>query len=150
MPDTLHLRDAVEPGGRFSYQDYYVNGRRLAGMIDTRGCLPPFGWLSNPGFEQRFRRMLLLEELPDYDPQRIPLYVCNRCADYLCGYYSAVITREDDKIVWSDLRMGYIDYTALDDEQTYVCQAEDSGNPLRFSFDADQYRAVIEKGIPNP
>src|SRR5215217_6735470 len=150
MPDTLQFRDNVEPGGKFSYQDYHVNGRRLAGMIDPRGCLPPFGWLNNPEFEQRSRRMLLLEELPDYDPHRVPLYVCNRCADYLCGYYSVVITREDDRFIWSGFRMGYINHPAPAGEQSYVCQPEDSGKLLRFSFDADQYRAAIEKGSQNP
>lgn len=118
-------------------------------MVDTRGCLPPFGWTTTD-FEQRSRRMLLLEELPDYDPQRVPIYVCNRCADYLCGYCSAVITREDDRIIWTDFRMGHVVCRQPEDEQTYICEPEDSGKWLRFSFDADEYRAVIGKGVRIP
>ncbi|RYD18318.1 MAG: hypothetical protein EOP88_22995 [Verrucomicrobiaceae bacterium] len=148
-PDILQFQTEVERGTGALYRDYHVNGRRLADLVDTRGHISPFGWTTED-YQEQFRRQLLLEEEPEQDPDRIPLFVCHICADYLCGYFSTLITCEDDRIIWSDLRMGHIDYPPPDNISTYVLQPEDSRRWLRFSFDADEYRAAIEKGTRNP
>lgn len=147
-PDILQFQTEVDRATGIPYRDYYVNGRRLADLVDTAPLVTPFAGTYD--YQEHFRQMLLLEATPDHDPERIPLYVCAQCGDLLCGYFSAAITREDDLIVWSDLRMGYFAYPPPDCEETYVLQPEDSRRWLRFSFDADQYRVAIEKGTRNP
>lgn len=149
MPNILELREAIAPEGKFPYQDYYINGRRLADRLDVGGSLPPLGWFT-PEADIRSRRVLLLDEEFSYDKERLPLFVCNWCGDYLCGYIAASVTRQGNQIIWSDFTNA--DFNDFDSEgnMQLTYREIEGGSRLRFSFDADQYRAAIEKGIPNP
>ncbi len=149
MPNILQLREAIAPEGKFSYQDYYINGRRLADRFDTGGSLPPLGWFT-PEVDLHSRRVLLLDEEFEHDPERLPIFVCHWCGDYLCGYVSALVTRQGDQVIWSDFARA--DFNSFDSEgcMQLTYREIERGSRLRFSFDADQYRAAIENGTQNP
>ncbi|RYD18621.1 MAG: hypothetical protein EOP88_21940 [Verrucomicrobiaceae bacterium] len=149
MPNLLQLRDTLEPERGYSYQDYYINGRRLADRMNLGGQVPPLGWF-NPEADQRARRLLLLDEEFTPDPGRVPLFVCHWCGDELCGYVAALVTRQGDQVIWSDFSK--VDYNSFDaDGGMLLAHREiEGGSRLRFSFDAEQYRVAIEKGTQNP
>jgi hypothetical protein len=148
MIDTLQLRNAIHPNGQGQYWDFYVNGRRLADRLETQGDIPPFGWVT-VDFDRMSRRLLLLEEPFGYERARLPLYVCHLCADYLCGFFSASIVREGDRIIWSNFAMARYDYEATDEADPFIYTQNKNAEWMRLSFDVNQYRSAILEGMPS-
>lgn len=73
-------------------------------------------------------------------PGRLPLYVCQICADIGCGAITVEVARPDGLVAWQDFRM----------ENGYTEQSEliDLGGLGPFTFDADGYRTTLL--LPTP
>lgn len=148
MSNILRLQNTVELTKGYNYQDFYINGCRLADEIKAGGNIPPLGWFTNEA-DQHSRKLLLLEEDFEHEPGRVPLYVCSFCGDYLCGYIAASVTRENDRIIWSDFADAYCDYSSPGGCVEIKHRQNETLSRLRFSFDAEQYRNAILEGAPN-
>lgn len=147
MPNTIQLRNAFESERSCRYQDFYINGRRLADQFENVGRVPPLGWLIDEA-DLHSRRLLFLEEDFESDSERVPLYVCNFGGDYLCGYLAASVTREDDRIIWSNFAEANCDYSNPDGSLEIKYEQHETLSRLRFAFDAEQYRNAILEGTP--
>ena len=118
--NSLQLRSAIRERTRCSYWDYYVDGRRLADILDIGDFIPPIGWLG-PEMELHFLSMLLRKSDGDLDGGRTALFVCAECGDYGCGVLSCIIERTDDGIIWRDFGMqtNYDDEVLVDAKNRY-------------------------------
>ena len=105
---------------RCSYWDFYIDGRRLADVLNIGDFIPPIGWLGSDS-ELHFLSMLMRKTTGDLGGSRIPLFVCPECADYGCGVVSCVIERNGDGIVWRDFGMqtNYDDDIRVDEHDRY-------------------------------
>ena len=134
MPDSLQLRTGYRSRTDCTYLDFYVNGSRLSDLLKINDFIPPLGWLSRE-VEDHFRRMLIRKEPSDFQPERIPLFVCPECVDYGCGVGTVRITREDNLIIWSDFRL------ERDYDDDFMDAPEETH--LRFSFNASEYYQLL-------
>ncbi|WP_405095565.1 hypothetical protein [Micromonospora sp. NBC_01412] len=93
--------------------DFLVDGVSLLDMIRAR--LPGFLlvsplWVSSP-LAVEFHATALLGEGPsdlhEGDPEgHVALFMCPHCAIGGCGVLSARLTRDDDRVVWTDVAQG--------------------------------------------
>ena len=96
------------------------------------------------GFEPRE----LLETgalLPAVPPRRVAVYRCE-CGEPGCGCVAYVISRDGDRILWSDAR----DYVGVFHAPLLDAETMSDGKPLDiedFVFDADQYFDEIDRAM---
>ena len=133
MPNILELRPNFR---KHACADYFINGKRLADILDIGGLISPFGWLDTRS-EDQFGRMLLGLAKSDFRENRIPLFICSECADYGCGVGSCEIEFTDETATWKNFGWE----TNYEDKLI-----PHGGNPnLRFSFELMQYRSVFQR-----
>ncbi|CAN5131457.1 hypothetical protein BH23VER1_BH23VER1_27440 [soil metagenome] len=101
MADKLTFQPGFRQRTNGNYDDYFVNGQRLADTLRIGDFIPPFGWLDK-AVESRFAEMLLRKTPSDLRKGRVPLFVCPECVDYGCGVGTCMIDREGDLIAWRD------------------------------------------------
>lgn len=130
MADKLTFRSGHRRQTNCNFDDYYVNGKRLADILRIGDFIPPFGWLDQ-AVESRFADMLLRKIPSDLREGRVPLFVCPECVDYGCGVGTCEIERQGDSIVWQNFGWE----TDYEDD---VIQ-DDRDRELVFRFDCDDY-----------
>ena len=134
MLKTLAL-DWVEDNRRGRFLDFVVSGRSLFMEMRRRGydLVPRLSGKLVP-LDVEARDLLLLEREGDTESGRVALYVCAGCGDYGCGVVSAMISRIDSDIQWSDF---------VWEQGPEVVPIENLG-PFRFR--EDDYRKTIQSG----
>jgi len=98
--DRLTFRPGHRNRSRCDYDDYYVNGKRLAEILNIADFIPPFGWLES-NLESEFANMLLLQAPSNLRTGRIPLFVCPECVDYGCGVGTCNVQLSAGIVTWS-------------------------------------------------
>ncbi|RQH06870.1 hypothetical protein [Bradyrhizobium sp. RP6] len=114
MSDQLELVALHRSGGgsppkqeRYTF-DFVVNGQSLfavtgASNFDLSGCLsvpqrePELAVRLNDGLAR-----LLTSAVPIGGSNRTALYVCPECGDLACGAITALVSRSDGVVRWSD------------------------------------------------
>jgi hypothetical protein len=86
--------------------------------------------------DPRFARQLLLREESDFASGRVPLFVCECCADLECGALTVAVERRDQAILWRDF--GYEGH----DGRTPTASDEITRTGP-FVFDRVQYDSVL-------
>jgi hypothetical protein len=125
------------------FLDFVVDGRSLYGELGG-GNITPLGWSDADWHGQVVNRLLLLTPA-DLAENRQELYVCSECGDTGCGSITAVVTRQDDRFVWSDFAH-YVNYSYTENEHhTIRRQGYEHVGP--FAFDAAAYRKVLQGGL---
>lgn len=136
MPDRLTFESGHRQRTRCDYQDYVVNGKRLADTLKIGDFIPPFGWLSSE-VESSFAEMLLKIKPSDLRAGRIPLFVCPECVDYGCGVGTCRVEIMDGIVTWKDFGWE----TNYDDE----LNQEPVDRELVLRFDEDDYRRLLDQ-----
>ena len=136
MPDQLTFKPAQRKRTRCDYKDYFINGKRLADILDIGDFIPPFGWLDSE-VEKHFAEMLLGGKPSDLRAGRIPLFVCPECVDYGCGVGTCQIEIKDDKVIWREFGWE----TNYEEE----LNQEDIDKTLVLSFDISEYQKLFPK-----
>ncbi len=119
----------LTPG--FGFSDFHLGRYRLARHLGTKliGVLD---------VDPKYARQLLLAEPSDFPSGRVPLYVCECCADLDCGAITVKVVRAEDAFVWSDFAH----------EAPHAEGPAPSTEVLRrtgpFAFDATQYRSALQ------
>jgi hypothetical protein len=106
---TLHRIGSTSPLKQERYTfDFMVNGTSLfkateASSLDMCGCL------SDPRFEREEARRfngrianMLTSDVPVNGSHRAALFVCSECGDLACGAITALVSRNDLVVQWSD------------------------------------------------
>ena len=138
MTSILELRPGFRQRTSCSYWDFFVDGKRLADVLNIRDFIPPLGWL-DAGTEQHFVDMLLRKSDGDLPYNRVPLFVCPECADYGCGAFSCVIERTPSGIEWREFGMQN-DY----DDEIHANQLDTS---TVLTFDSTQYYNALRSRL---
>lgn len=113
-----------------NYPDFKIGKLNLAVHLDVGKSI---GVLS---VDKRYAKQLLLKEASELESGRIPLYVCECCADLGCGAITVLIEQKDGCITWSDFRSeGY----AIDE----AFQSEYMKRTGPFYFDKEEYFSAI-------
>jgi hypothetical protein len=79
-----------------SYPDFKIGKLKLAKHLDVT---ENHGVLAVKG---TFAKQLLLKEPSEFKSNRVPLYVCNCCADLGCGALSVNVEKTDSGYIWRD------------------------------------------------
>ncbi|RTM15248.1 MAG: hypothetical protein EKK33_01330 [Bradyrhizobiaceae bacterium] len=137
---VLHRSGCDSPTKMERYTfDFVVNGQSLlavtgASNFDLSGCLsvpqrePELALRLNDEFAQR------LTSVPVGGSHRVALYVCPECGDFECGAITALVSRSDGFVHWSDFA-----YENGDDSEIKLSTV----GP--FAFDWISYVAEIER-----
>ncbi len=146
MADQLELAVLHRSGGgrpakkeRYTF-DFVVNGQSLfavtgAANFDLSGCLsvpqrePELAVRLNDGLAR-----LLASAVPAGGSHRVALYVCPECGDLACGAITALVSRSDGVVRWSDFA-----YENGDESEIKLSKVEP------FAFDWTSYVAEIER-----
>lgn len=140
---------AIKPGifhwDHRSFDDFWVNRKRLAVLLKSPESVTPFGWFGGEGdlervavFEDQFAKMLLGRSPSDLCEGRVPLFICGICADYGCGAITCRVSLEPDLVVWDDFGWDVID----EDEGT---SRHDNFLGHEFVFNRLSYERVFER-----
>jgi hypothetical protein len=114
-----------------SYPDFKIGNIELAkhlNIVEEHGVL---------AINKMFAKQLLLKEPAELESGRIPLYVCNCCADLGCGALTVKVKEESGYFIWSDF--GY--------ENNYedgFYQDDYMKRTGPFKFNNDNYVSVIQ------
>ncbi|MDD1531420.1 hypothetical protein C7U92_29690 [Bradyrhizobium sp. WBOS7] len=145
MSDHLELAVLHRSGGgspakkeRYTF-DFVVNGQSLfavtgAASFDLAGCLsvpqrePELSLRFNDELAQR------LTAVPIGGSYRVALYVCPECGDLACGAITALVSRSDGVVHWSEFA-----HENGDDSEAKISTV----GP--FAFDWTSYVAEIER-----
>jgi hypothetical protein len=145
MSDQLELAVLHRSGGggsakteRYTF-DFIVNGQSLfaitsASNFDLSGCLsvpqrePELALGINGGLAR------LLTAVPIGGSHRVALYVCPECGDLACGAITALVSRREGVVHWSDFA-----YENGDDSEIELPKV----GP--FAFDWTSYVVEIER-----
>lgn len=114
-----------------SYPDFKIGSLKLAKHLDIK---EEHGVLA---VNSAFAKQLLLKEPSELESKRVPLYVCNCCADLGCGALTVNVEKINDCFVWSDI--GY--------ENNYedgFSQNEFMKRTGPFKFNAENYVSVVQ------
>ena len=114
--------------------DFVVDGKSLSEELG--GDVSPLDWFT-PNENLRVVNQLLLREDSELPDDRYPLFVCAECGDLGCGAITAVIERENDKIIWRDF--GY--------QNNYEKEIYSVRFAGMFVFDESQYQMALEKAL---
>ena len=136
----LSIRSGLRTPRNCTFDDFYVNKRRLSDILKITDSITPFGWLgtervSRAELEDRFARMLLGTASSDLRADRVPLFICGECADYGCGATTCRVTVSDMLVEWSDF--GW-DNNYEDDTRRF-----DDLLGHHFYFDRQAYESVF-------
>ncbi|WP_448029896.1 hypothetical protein [Bradyrhizobium liaoningense] len=138
---VLHRNGCGSPAKKERYTfDFVVNGQSLfaltgAANFDLSGCLsvpqrePELAVRLN----DRLAR-LLTPAVPIGRSSRVALYVCPECGDLACGAITALVSRSDGVVRWSDFT-----YENGDDSETKLSKV----GP--FAFNWTSYVTEIER-----
>jgi hypothetical protein len=112
------------------------------------GYITPLGWIL-PKFYDGIISRLQLEAEPELEEGRQALYVCPVCGDIGCNAVTVVITRQGNRIVWSDFAYYHIvswrnAHPGLVRPYDLYENLEDVGP---FVFDAAAYAKVLRAGL---
>ncbi|WP_444905015.1 hypothetical protein ACJJIU_09970 [Microbulbifer sp. CnH-101-E] len=128
---SLELHTARSRGmNSISYPDFKIGKIILSkhlGIWEEHGVL---------AVSKDFAKQLLLKKPSELESKRVPLYVCNCCADLGCGAITVKVERDDGYFVWSDF--GY--ENNYEDGFSQNAYMERTGP---FKFNADLYVPVI-------
>lgn len=86
--------------------------------------------------DRKFARQLMLREPSNFASGRVPLFVCECCADLGCGALTVSVHHEGDRVVWSDFAYEGLDESALSG-------SEDVARTGPFSFDRALYDSAL-------
>ena len=114
-----------------SYPDFKIGSVELAkhlGIKEAHGVL---------AVSSAFAKQLLLKEPSDLESDRIPLYVCNCCADLGCGALTVKVQKFDGYFIWSDF--GY-----ENNHEVGFSQNDFMKRTGPFKFEADNYISVVQ------
>lgn len=113
-----------------SYPDFKIGSLELAKHLNVKeehGAL----------LYHVFAKQLLLKESSELDGSRVPLFVCNLCADLGCGALTVKVENIGGCFVWSEF--GYENnYEAGFSQNEYMKRT----GPFKFS--AESYISVIQ------
>ena len=128
---NLELYTARSAGENpISYPDFKIGSIALAKHLDVN---EEHGVLA---VNRVFAKQLLLKEQSELDSNRVPLYVCNCCADLGCGAVTVKVEKVDGFFIWSEF--GY--------ENNYedgFSQSEFMQRTGPYKFKAESYISVI-------
>lgn len=94
---SLELYTAKSIGENpISYPDFKIGSIELAKHLDIK---EKHGVLA---INSSFAKQLLLKAPSELKSKRVPLYVCNCCADLGCGALTVKIEKIDGCFIWSD------------------------------------------------
>jgi hypothetical protein len=79
-----------------SYPDFKIGNIELAKHLNIK---EEHGVLV---VNRSFAKQLLLKEPSELESKRVPLYVCNCCADLGCGALTVKVEKTDGAFIWSD------------------------------------------------
>jgi hypothetical protein len=117
--------------------DYAINGRPLSQIIQVGGLHGRLG-TQGAAHDRRAARQLLLREPSDLPSGRVPLYVCELCADLGCGCIAVRVTLHEDHVVWSSLCFA-TNHEATDSEDHPALEMRD------LYFDREQYTTELNR-----
>jgi hypothetical protein len=103
--DVLSFVEIVEKAGMPRYYDFAINRRPLSAILREQGANPTagiFGWQESK-VELRYALQLLLRERSELPSERVPLYICERCADLGCQSIAVKVSEYEECVVWSAL-----------------------------------------------
>ena len=116
------------------YFDFFVNGTSLGKFFNEGvdiGCL---GW-GPPEHEKLIIGQLLLNEIPEPESGRVPIYVCSECGDLGCGAVTVRIEEKEGNFIWSDFAY----------ENNYEGTVELYPSVGPFYFNKISYSAILNK-----
>jgi hypothetical protein len=142
---ALTLRWARRKAGKFvtgrSYLDFVIDGRSLAKRLDWSDAVTLLGWLAPEQHEVVLSELLLLRPTALAENRR-ELYVCPECGDIGCGSITAVVTRQGDRVIWSDFAH-YVDHS---EDGAHTVGRSPFAHIGPFAFDAGAYAATFAAG----
>jgi len=102
MPKPSQLSLQTIRHGHIAISDILINGIPLVERLrkhegEPMGYVSPIGWI-----EESLER-LVLQSPPDLPGERTSILVCSHCGDLGCGAVSAIIVRDGDNVIWSEL-----------------------------------------------
>jgi hypothetical protein len=89
---------------------------------------------SVPEFERQYAQQLLLLSPSDLPSGRRVLFVCPECGDLGCGCLSAEVTRDDERVIWTNF--GFENDYDLDSLTLFPVGS--------FVFEAGAYQSVLK------
>jgi len=101
--DELAFVDIPAHGQTPRYHDFAINRRPLSLILteqNARVTAGVFGWQESK-VELRYALQLLLRERSELPSERVPLYICERCADLGCGCIAVKVSEYEECVVWS-------------------------------------------------
>lgn len=129
---SLEIYTAKSSGENpITYPDFKIGSIELAkhlGIKEKHGVL---------AVNSSFAKQLLLKEPSALESKRVPLYLCNCCADLGCGALTVKVEKIDGYFVWSSF--GY--------ENSYEFGFSQNDFMKRtgpFKFNAEMYVSVIK------
>ena len=111
--------------------DFKVGNIRLADHLGVKDEV------SSIEVDSKYAKQLLLQEPSDLKSKRVPLYVCNCCADLSCGTLTVKVERTMGFYIWSDFRRE-------SDYEDGWCQSQYMERTGPFEFDKENYTSIIQ------
>lgn len=131
MSDQLEIFSAEHPNDASTVNlDYKIGKLQLSKHFDI-GIV-----LASLAVSKEYAKQLLLTKPSDFKSGRVPLYVCNYCADLGCGALTVRVEKTGNGVVWSEFG-----YEGLDGEE--ISQSEYMERTGPFYFDSEQYKSAI-------
>lgn len=109
--------------------DFHVGRYRLAKHLGTTR-------LNALDADPKYARQLLLEEPSDFPSRRVPLFVCERCADLDCGAITVAVDIAAGVVTWAEFGQEAPYEGSLSVPDVYARTGP-------FFFDAVEYRSAL-------
>ncbi len=133
---TFKLKQSRRKGGggqmQRDYLDFVVDGKVIYELVAPGDCIGCLGW-GLQEIEKHTIAQLLLEESPEPESGRVPIYICPECGALGCGAVTVKIEKSSEWIVWSDFAF----------ENNYEGTVELYSEVGPFYFKKDPYTQVL-------